>query len=156
MKRLAVVAALSLVVALAATSTAGARGTELTPAEKNLQKQVTGLSKQITALNKQVKTLKKSVADAGGLAQAGVLLAECSNAVTADALQGTWGVIDQIATATQAGKTYFGPQTPLDDGGVCALFGVSRSQVSPPSVREYDTLLGLVRQSALVAKHVSL
>jgi hypothetical protein len=155
MKRFVVLAVASLTVALVASGTAGARGTALTPAEKNLQKQLNAVSKNVTTLQKQVKTLTKGVADAGGLAQAAVLLDECSNAVTADALQGTWTVIDQIATAAQA-KTYFGPQTPVDDHGICALFGVTRSQVSPPTVGTYTSLIGLVGGSALLTRHVSL
>src|SRR5262249_55511457 len=39
----------------------------------------------------------------------------CDVVTTADALQGTWQTIDELSAATQAGKTYFGPQTPVDD-----------------------------------------
>jgi hypothetical protein len=156
MKRFAVLALVTLVVALVASGTASASSQALTPAEKNLQAQVNGLSKKVTALQKQVKTLTKNVDTAGGLAQAAVFLDECSNAVTADALQGTWTIIDQIATATQAGKTYFGPQTPVDDKGICALFGISRSQVSPPTVGTYTSLLNLVSGSSALSKRIAL
>jgi hypothetical protein len=155
MKRLVVLAVACLTVALVASGTAGARGTALTPAEKNLQKQLNAVTKDVTSLKKQVKTLTKSVSDAGGLGQAAVLLDECSNAVTADALQSTWQVIDQIATAAQA-KTYFGPQTFVDDHGICALFGITRSQVSPPTIAPFTALIGLVGSSALLTRHVAL
>ncbi|MDX6514718.1 MAG: hypothetical protein QOH73_384 [Gaiellaceae bacterium] len=155
MKRVVVLAVACLTVALVASGTAGARSTALTPAEKNLQKQLNAVSKDVTALKKQVTTLKKSVTDAEALGQAAVLLDECSNAVTADALQGTWTVIDQIATTAQA-KTYFGAQTPVDDHGICALFGVTRSQVSPPTVAPFNSLIGLVGGASLLTKHVAL
>jgi hypothetical protein len=156
MKRFAVLALVTLAVALVASGTAGARTQALTPAEKALQTQLNVVSKKVTALQKQVKTLNTKVTAAGGLAQAAVFLDECSNAVTADALQGTWNVIDQIATATQAGKTYFGPQTPIDDKGICALFGISRSQVSPPTVAPYNALIGLVAGSSALSKRIAL
>jgi hypothetical protein len=156
MKRFAVLALVTLAVALVASGTAGARTQALTPAEKNLQTQVNALSKKVTALQKSVKTLNTKVNDVGGLAQAAVFLDECSNAVTADALQGTWNVIDQISTATQAGKTYFGPQTPVDDKGICGLFGINRSQVSPPTVATYASLLGLVSGASALSKRIAL
>jgi hypothetical protein len=156
MKRLVVLAVACLTVALVASGTAGARGTALTPAEKNLQKQLNAVTKDVTALKKQVTTLKKGLTDAQGLGQAAVLLDECSNAVTADALQGTWTVIDQISTATQAGMTYFGAQTAIDDHGICALFGITRSQVSPPTIAPFTALIGLVGSSALLTRHVAL
>jgi|tagenome__1003787_1003787.scaffolds.fasta_scaffold19294901_1 hypothetical protein len=156
MKRFAVLALVTLAVALVASGTAGARTQALTPAEKNLQNQVNALSKKVTTLQKSVTALNKKVNDVGGLAQAAVFLDECSNAVTADALQGTWNVIDQIATATQAGKTYFGPQTPIDDKGICALFGISRSQVSPPTVAPYNALIGLVAGTSALSKRIAL
>jgi hypothetical protein len=156
MKRFAVLALVTLVVALVASGTAGARTQALTPAEKNLQNQVNALSKKVTTLQKTVKTLNTKVNSAGGLAQAAVFLDECSNAVTADALQGTWNVIDQISTATQAGKTYFGPQTPVDDKGICGLFGISRSQVSPPTVGTYTALINLVAGSSALSKRIAL
>jgi hypothetical protein len=156
MKRFVVLAVACLTVSLVASGTAGARSTALTPAEKSLQKQLNTVTKDVTTLKKQVKALNKSVKDAGDLGQAAVLLDECSNAVTADALQGTWTIIDQLSAATQAGKTYFGAQTALDDHGICALFGITRSQVSPPTVTPYNSLIGLVSGSALLTKRVAL
>jgi hypothetical protein len=38
----------------------------------------------------------------------------------------------------------------VDDHGICALFGISRSQVSPPTVGTYTSLIGLVGGSALL------
>jgi hypothetical protein len=155
MKRLVVLALATFTLALVASGTAGARSTALTPAERNLQKQLNAVTKQVTALQKQVKTLTKNVNDAGGLAQASVYLNECSTAATADAFQGTWQIIDSIATTAQA-KTYFGPQTAVSDHGICALFGISRSQVVPPSVGTFTALENLVSGSGALARRVAL
>ena len=133
MKRFAVLALVTLAVALVASGTAGARTQALTPAEKSLQAQLNVVSKKVTALQKQVKTLNTKVNAAGGLAQAAVFLDECSNAATADALQGTWNVIDQLSTATQAGKTYFGTQTSISDAGACTNLKITRPAVIPPA-----------------------
>jgi hypothetical protein len=157
MKRFAVLALVTLVVALVASGTAGARTQALTPAEKAMQVQLNVVSKKVTALQKQVKTLNTKVNLVGNYAQAVALLVVCSNAVTADALQGTWTIIDQISTATQAGKTYFGPQTPVDDKGICSGgFGISRSQVSPPTVAPYTALINLVAGSSALSKRIAL
>ena len=103
------------------------------------------------------KALQKGVTDAQDLGRAAVYLDVCTAVVTADALQGTWAIIDQIATATQAGKTYFGPQTALNDQGLCSSgFGVTRSQTLPPTVAPFASILGLVTGSAVLTKHVAL
>jgi hypothetical protein len=58
-------------------------------------------------------------------------------------------VIDQASAATQAGKTYFGPQTPVVDtlGGapICQTIGVNRSQTVPPTAAQLNALLALLR-----------
>jgi len=55
--------------------------------------------------------------------------------------------VDQIATATQAGKTYFGGQTPVTDsvGGqsACQLLSITRSQGLPPTAAQLAALAGL-------------
>ena len=63
------------------------------------------LARQIKTLQKQVKTLKKQVKEAELTPPSAFVYAGCSNAVTADALQGTWNVIDVVA-----GEPVFGPQ----------------------------------------------
>jgi prophage DNA circulation protein len=107
-----------------------------------LKKQTSTLQKQVTTLQKQVKTLNTNTAEAVlALAALGI----CSSEVTADAFQGTWNIVDQISAALQAGKTYFGPQTPvtatLQGQDWCAVIGVTRSQVVPPTVAPYLALL---------------
>ena len=82
-----------------------------------------------------------------------VLFTVCSDEITADALQGTWQVVDQVSAALQAGKTYFGPQTPVTAtlGGqdICAGGGITRSQVLPPTVAGYQALLAPFHTSSL-------
>jgi hypothetical protein len=53
-------------------------------------------------------------------------------------------VIDQISTATQGGKVYFGPQVPLADKGACAEFRITRSQSVPPTVSVFSSLVTLL------------
>jgi hypothetical protein len=68
----------------------------------------------------------------------------CQTAVIADAFQGTWNVIDQISSATQAGKTYFGAQTPITDGGACSNVKIARSAGIPPTVGVFSSLVSLL------------
>jgi len=147
MKRLLVVAALA---ATAAYAAAAWSAPSPTPAEKKLQHDVSVLQGQVRTLQKNVKALKKSVTQAQAATGAVAILVDCLTAVSADAEQGTWQVIDQLSTATQAGKTYFGAQTPLSDtiGGVgpaCQTLGITRSQLVPPVVTPFDSILGLFR-----------
>jgi hypothetical protein len=59
-------------------------------------------------------------------------------------------VIDQLSAATQSGKTYFGPQTPVDDTiagqPLCKLIGVTRSHTPPPTAAPFSALLALFQQ----------
>jgi hypothetical protein len=111
------------------------------------------LSKDVATLKKQVKTLKTEVG-ADELAIAGsILFSVCSDEITADALQGSWQVIDEVSAALQAGKTYFGPQTPvaatIQGQDVCGGGGITRSQVLPPTIAEYQALLAEFHTSSL-------
>src|SRR3954447_367499 len=116
----------ALALAIPATQASAAKQASPSAAQfRALQKQVTTLQKQLKALQKQHKTL-----DSFTSALVGVVV--CENVVIADALQGTWNVVDQIAQATQS-KTYFGAQTPLADKGSCAAFKITRSQGIPPT-----------------------
>jgi hypothetical protein len=112
-----------------------------TPIEKTLQKQV-------ATLNKTVATLKKNQSADEAAIGVTLLFTVCSDEVAADALQGTWSVVDQIATAAgQAAR--FGPQTPVtatvQGQDVCAIGGITRSPVTSgavPTVGAYQALLG--------------
>jgi hypothetical protein len=111
------------------------------------------LSKDVAALKKQVKTLKTEVGSTQLALGATILFTVCSDEIAADALQGTWQVVDQVSAALQAGRTYFGPQTPvtatLSGQDICAGGGVTRSQVLPPTVAGYQALLAAFHTSSL-------
>jgi hypothetical protein len=136
---------LGAVLAVALYATVAWSATPPTPTEKKLQRDV-------ATLKAQVKALKKSVKDAQDIALGGLVIGACNTAITADGLQGTWQVIDQFSTATQAGKTYFGPQTPVSDtiGGtaICGAIGVARSQALPPTAAPFKALLALYQTAA--------
>jgi len=105
--------------------------------------QVRALQKQVTKLQAQVKKLQSQTSDLNAFSNGLVPLLACQDAVTSDALQGTWNVIDQISTATQ-GKVYFGPQAPLADKNSCAEFRITRSQTVPPTVSVFSSLVTLL------------
>jgi hypothetical protein len=111
------------------------------------------ISKDVAALKKQVKTLKTDLSSTQVVVAATILFAVCSDEITADALQGTWQGVDEVSAALQAGKTYFGPQTPVtatvQGQDICAGGGITRSQVPPPTVAEYQALLAGFHTSSL-------
>jgi hypothetical protein len=99
------------------------------------------LARQVKALQKEVKTLKKQVREARNIALGTLAYAGCSVAVTTDAFQGTWTVIDQVA-----GRSIFGPQVPVSDSGLCAALEIQRAPTQvPPNVSVFDSLLRIFR-----------
>ena len=142
---------LGVVLAVALYATVAWAATPPTPTEKKLQKDV-------ATLKAQMKTLKKSVSDLRDVALAVAITGACNTAITADGLQGTWQEIDQLSAATQAGKTYFGPQTPVNDAILntnihwCASANVNRSQALPPTVAQFSALLALYQTTVAKAR----
>jgi hypothetical protein len=118
-----------------------------TATEKKLQRDVAALKIEVKALQTNVKKLKKSVTNAQEIAIGVGLIGACNTVITADGLQGTWQVIDQLSAATQNGKTYFGQQTPVDDTiagqPLCQAIGVNRSHALPPTIAPFSALLAL-------------
>lgn len=110
---------------------------------KPLVTQVRTIQKQITKLQTQVKRLETQASDLNAFSNGLISLLACQDVVMADALQGTWTVIDQISTATQ-GKAYFGPQIPLADKSACAEFRITRSQNAVPTVSVFSSLVTLL------------
>jgi hypothetical protein len=99
------------------------------------------LERQIKVLQKQVKSLQKQVREAKVFGAAAIVYSGCSTAVTADALEGTWAVIDQVA-----GHTIFGPQTPVNDYTACSILKVQRAPTQvPPNVTVFNSLLVLLQ-----------
>jgi len=131
-------------VAVYATTAWSASGP--TPIEKSLLKDVATLKKQVKTLQTQVKNLNSNTGDAVTTL---AILGVCQAELTTDALQSTWQVVDKLTAAAQpgnpAGVPVFGPQTPIsvkvggDDW--CSLANVTRSQVLPPTIAQYQALL---------------
>jgi hypothetical protein len=100
------------------------------------------LARQVKALQKEVKTLKKQVRETRNIALGTLVYTGCSIAVTTDAFQGTWTVIDQVAS-----RPIFGPQVPVSDApGLCAALEIQRAPTQvPPNVSVFDSLLRIFR-----------
>jgi len=92
----------------------------------------------------QGKRLSSDVADTNDQLQVNFEGDTCLGALDADLIQGTWGVIDQIAQTAQQ-KTYFGPQTPVSDYKNCADLAnpdVPRGAITvPPTINPLLPLL---------------
>jgi hypothetical protein len=118
-----------------------ATGAAATPTDRK----IAALQRQVKALQKQVKTIQTRLNVVRIEQTLAFAAATCDTAMTADLLQGTWGVIDQIAQAAQ-GRTYFGPQQQLNDFRNCSFLGnppsVPRPALaSPPSIFILNPLL---------------
>ena len=131
MKRLLVLALMTALCAVPAANAAAPKGPTLA---------------QFNALKAQLKKDEKTLTTLEGALNFTIAFGLCQNAATADAFQGTWSVIDQMAQATQAGKTYFGPQTPITDLQSCAAFKkpLIRSQAVPPTSSVFSALATLL------------
>ena len=105
-----------------------------------LQAQIADLAGQVRVLTAQVKTLKSQVAKQHDYNLAIYDSEACITALTADAFQGTWMLIDKLAPA---GTTYFGTMSPLDDKGGCKGFkGVTRALLTaPPGLQGFAPMI---------------
>ena len=140
----AVVASLALVGPAAAA----------TPTERKLQRDVAALKKDVAALKTQVRQLRNgfgtgdnAVLGVVGLNQlvGGVIaLTFCNAAITADAFQGTWTVLDQ-----KPGGTTVGPQQAVNDAGACNAFSIPRSGASPPNLNSFHAFMRILQFNAL-------
>jgi len=93
----------------------------------------TPINAQVAKLQKQVKALQKQVVDLRDQLDLNYEGDTCLGAQTADLIQGTWGVIDQIES-----KTYFGPQTQVNDYGNCE--DLAQPDVPRPGIRVPPTI----------------
>jgi hypothetical protein len=128
----AIIAAV-IVASLALAGPAGAA----TPTEKKLQKDVAALKKDVTALKKQVKEQDQ-------ILNVLAAIVFCDAAITADALQGTWLTIEQVAT-----QPVIGPQQQVNDAGACQALSVPRSTASPPSLAAFHSLMRIIAFSSI-------
>jgi hypothetical protein len=135
---------LAALVAAALTLTLFAALAQPASAASPTDKKIAALTKQVNTLSKQVKTLTTQLTATRRELVINFAGDTCATALLADIQIGTWGVIDQIAQATQ-GKTYFGPQTAVDDYKNCSFLAqpdVPRpGPQTPPSIRILDPLL---------------
>ena len=142
MKRTFLIAVVAVVVA-AAVGFAAHSNAAVTTASADPR--IPALQKQVKALQTQMKTLQKRVANAEGEIGANFEGDTCLGAQLADLMQSTWTVVDQLSAATQAGKTYFGAQTQVNDYKTCA--DLSNPEVPrpgivvPPSVSSLQALM---------------
>jgi hypothetical protein len=110
-----------------------------------LQRRATALERRVTTLERQLRTANTNLERASGLAAAGIVFSGCLTAATADALSATWSIVDQLSAATQAGRTYFGPQATVNDFQTCSALQVTRQQgVVPPTVAVFSALTTLI------------
>jgi hypothetical protein len=147
-----VIALVALFVALSGAAAAGtivATRQASTPTARAAES--TSLARRVAVLEKKVNPLQKQTAVTQGVVGALTFWSVCNAVTTADALQGTWLTIDQLSAATQAGKTYFGPQTLVDDTvagqHACKVIRVARPGQArvPPTITPFIYLLRVFR-----------
>jgi hypothetical protein len=133
---------------VASLTRALAAGPQQTPTDRRvsaLTRRATALERRVTTLERQLRTANTNLERASGLAAAGIVFSGCFAAATADAFSATWNVVDQIAAATQAGKTYFGPQATVNDFQTCSALQITRQQGTvPPTVAVFSALTTLI------------
>ena len=103
-----------------------------------LKRQTKALQVQVKTLQAQMRTLQRRVLDDEDQVSVNFEGDTCLGAQLADAIQGTWVIIDQLSAATQAGKTYFEPQTPVNDYNNCA--DLARPDVPRPGITVPPTI----------------
>jgi hypothetical protein len=151
----------SVKLALAALAVAGvlAAVAAPAPAATPLERRVTALQRTVTAQQRRVRSLEAQVTqlrrqanttarcpasamtlpDVCQLALEGVFVAYCSAAITGDAFQTTWQVINQVGNRS----VLFQPIQPLNDEEVCgrALRVTRQASVVPPTIAPFQQIL---------------
>jgi hypothetical protein len=144
MKRLVLVLA---VLALGVSATNAGAGTSSRQSSQSaqfaaLQRQVNDLGAQVKALQKQVKTLQSHEKALNSEIAVNFISDACLAALTADALQASWGIVDQIVVS--AGKpAIFGPQVQTSDKGACGKLipPIAHSITVPPTAASLSALI---------------
>jgi hypothetical protein len=114
------------------------------PTTRQLQAQISSLRKDLAATKTQLKKVQKQAQTAQDYGISGIALGFCAIAVTADAFQGTWATINQVALGASQSAIY-PTQTPVNDSGVCSsALRIPRSQVVPPTTATFSALLNLL------------
>ena len=113
------------------------------PAATPLERRVTTLQRQVTTLQRQVRTMQRQVRDARDFGIVSGQIAFCLGAITADALQNTWAVINQAE-----GRPIFGAPQTINDRGICSALRVPRQPTQvPPSISPFSALFTLLGAS---------
>jgi hypothetical protein len=121
-------------------------GLAAVPTNAQLAAQLKALRAKVTKQDRTIRTLQAAVNEARGLAAGGLAFSACGFAITSDALQGTFGVVDQLSVNTpNVARAIFGPQTPISDAGACTALQVVRAQTVPPTTATFSALLSLLR-----------
>jgi outer membrane murein-binding lipoprotein Lpp len=137
------IAALVAVTALAASASAA------TPSERRLARQVKTLQRQVTLLNRQVRTLRNQIRVVENVAAGGVVFGACNAAATADAFQGTWETIDQLAAGVAQPDRYPAPTAITDPLNSCQRLEIQRQpNTVPPTTNVFAALLNIFRGGA--------
>jgi outer membrane murein-binding lipoprotein Lpp len=140
-------ALLTTIAALVAVTALAAPASAATPGERRLARQVKTLQRQVTTLNRQVRTLQRQMREVQSIAAGGIIFGACNAAATADALQGTWETIDQLAVAVGQPEKY-PPQTAITDPlNSCQTLEIQR-QPNPaqvPTTNVFAALLNIFR-----------
>jgi hypothetical protein len=126
--------AVPAVAAIVASLVLAAPANAATPTERRLQKQVNVLKKDVKALKTQTRNLTSAV-------NALAALVVCTDAATADALQGTWAKIEQHEGT---GTSLFGPQQPISDLDACRDLQITRAS-SQPTVSVLQAIVNFFR-----------
>jgi hypothetical protein len=138
MGRYVAIAVIAVITASAAASIAFAARSQAAVSVQSADPRIAVLQKQVKALQGQVKALQRRVLDDEDQVAVNFEGDTCLGAQVADAIQGTWVVIDQLSAATQAGKTYFGSQAQVNDYNNCA--DLARPDVPRPGITVPPTI----------------
>jgi outer membrane murein-binding lipoprotein Lpp len=139
-------ALLTTIAALVAATAVAAPASAATPGERRLARQVKTLQRQVTTLNRQVRTLRRQMRETQSVAAGGIIFAACSSAATADAFQGTWETIDQLAAGVGQPDRYPVPTAIADPLNSCQGLEVQRqANTVPPRTDVFAALLNIFR-----------
>ena len=124
------------------------------PTNAQLAAQIKALQARVAKDEKTIQKLTTDLNDVGGLTVGTLFFSACGFAITADALQGAFGVIDQISINTpNLVKPFFGPQTPITDQTACTQLKIVRTQIVPPSTAAFSALLSLIRAPSALDRY---
>jgi hypothetical protein len=147
-------------VASAAILVVGVVGVAPAQGASKIERQVAALQRQVTGLKKQVKTLKKQADTTARcptsastlpavceLALEGAIVAYCTAAITGDAFQNTWAVINQVGNKS----VLFGPPETLNDQQLCSVIRVTRQPtLVPPTISPFAQVMAFLARSPAV------